>query len=89
MGQRVTIAMNGKLTLSIDGTPTPKPLEVAIEGIHLDLDYLMENQLLQIQESDPSKVVIELQNVTLKLAVDANEVLSRGAAAIVTGMESL
>ncbi len=88
MGKQVTLAMKGRLQLSIDGSTTPRPLDVAIEDIRLDLDYLMENGMLKLDE-DPNKVNIELRGVLMRLTIDADEVLSRGGAAIVAGIEGL
>lgn len=85
MGSEVTIAMRGKLQLSIDGSKTPRPLDVAIEDIRIDLEHLMERD--QLRMVSPGKVEVELRNVTLRLTLDADEVLSRGSAAIVEGFE--
>jgi hypothetical protein len=63
-------------------------LDVAIEGIQLDLDYLMAHDCIQFNK-DPSKMEIKLTDVVLRLSLDANEVLSRGAAAIVRGLEEV
>jgi len=81
----VTIAMRGRLQLSIDGSDSPRPLDVAIEDIRLDLDHLMDSGALRILDDD--KVEVTLKNVTLRLSLDADEVLSRGGMAIVEGFE--
>lgn len=86
MGQTMTIGMSGTLQLSIDGASTSRALEVDIGGIKLDLDYLMEQGLLQIGEND-QKVAITLDGVSLVLKLDADEVLSRGGSAIIDGLQ--
>lgn len=87
MGQKVTIAMTGRLQLSIDGSPQTRPLDVQLGGIELDLDYLMQNDHLKFDAEKPGKVAIKLENVGMTLLLDADEILSRGAAAIVVGLE--
>lgn len=85
MGQRVTLAMNGKLTMTLDGSPTSRPLEVDIQGLQLDLDYLMAND--HLQHRDDGRVGITLEGVTLTLALDAEEIISRGFDSIMAGIE--
>ena len=85
MGQAVTIAMQGTLQLSIDGSPSKRPLEVKVGDMSLDLDYLMEKGLLRVRPD--GKAEIELSGLTFTLVIDSQEVLSRGSAAIVAGLE--
>ncbi len=82
----MTIGIQGRLQLSIDGASTSRPLDAAIEGLQLDLDYLMENGYLTFS-GDVSRVEIELVDVTLRLSLDADEVLSRGGTAMIRGLE--
>ncbi len=86
MGQEVTIAMAGTLRLSLDGIPSKRPLEVAIEDITLDLEELMADGLLKI-DLGTDRAVLLLEGVTLTLSLDAEEVLSRGGVAIMDGIE--
>ncbi len=86
MGQRVTLAINGTLKLSIDGSPTPRPLDVQIPALEIDLDRLMEQKQLTLRGD---KVDIQLSEVTLKLTLDADAILSRAESAIVTGLEEM
>jgi hypothetical protein len=88
MGQAMTVGMRGRLQLSIDGSSTARPLDVDIGGIRLDLDKLMASGCIQFSD-DPSKVKVRLTDVTFWLLLDADEVLSRGAAAIVHGLEEV
>lgn len=83
----VIMAMRGRLQLSIDGSASPRPLDVAIEDMRLDLDYLMEDGALKMDAD--GRVEVKLTNVTLRLTLDADEVLSRGAVAIVQGAEEM
>lgn len=89
MGQKlITLDMKGRLQLSIDGSPTTRPLDVTISGVELDLDELMREGHLVIDERDPSKVLIDLpSSIPFRLALEADEVLSRGSEAIVRGLE--
>lgn len=89
MGQTVTIGMQGTLALSLDGSPMPRPLEVDIGGLEVDLAHLMERGLLTMHDKDPSKVRIRLEGVTLTFVMGAEELLSRGGAAIVDELEEL
>ena len=86
MGPEVTIAMSGTLQLTLDGVPSKRPLEVAIEDIRLHLPDMMESGMLKI---DPvtDRAVLILEDVTLTLSLDAEEVLSRGGVGIMDGIE--
>ena len=86
MGPEVTIAMSGTLQLSLDGIPSRRPLEVAIEDIVLHLPDMMEAGMLKL-DSTTDRVVLTLENVTLTLSLDAQEVLTRGGVGIMDGIE--
>lgn len=86
VGQKVTLAIKGTLQLSIDGSPTKRPLDVSIPSLEIDLDHLMERGALTLRGD---KVDIQLTEVTLRLTLDADAVLSRGESAIVTGLEEM
>lgn len=86
MGQEVTIAMSGTLKLSLDGIPSRRPLEVAIEGINVNFPEMMEEGTLTI-DAVTDRAILILERVTLTLSLDAEEVLSRGGMAIMDGIE--
>ena len=86
MGPEVTIAMSGTLQLSLDGIPAKRPLEVAIEEIVLHLPDMMESGMLKLDQRT-DRVVLTLENVTLTLSLDAEEVLPRGGVGIMDGVE--
>lgn len=80
------MGISGRLDLSLDGSPSPRPMDVSITTM-LDLDALMAEGKLTMDPDDPSKVRISLEGVTLGFTLDAHEVLSRGANAIVEWAE--
>lgn len=85
MGQRVTIAMQGTLQLSLDGSPSRRPVNVMIPDMQLDLDFLMREGHLKLR--DDGKAEIALPALTFTLFIDADEILQKGADAIVVGLE--
>ena len=87
MGQKLTLSMNGKLRLSVDGSPSRLPLTVDIEDFVLDLDTLMQQGLLTMTPDRPDRVQVTLRGVEMTLTLDSRDVLSRGGAAIVAGLE--
>lgn len=88
MGQKLTIGMNGRLKLSVNGTPAARPLDVAIESLQLDLADLMESGNLTSTEDD-TKVRILLDGVTLGFTLDADEVFAHGAESMMREIEEV
>lgn len=86
MGQKVTLSLRGTLQLSIDGSPTARPLEVGIPALEVDLENLMATGAMRL---DGDKVNVELRDVVLSLRTDAEPFLTRAESAIVTGFEEM